>query len=183
MKAPVMGGSLPGVPRYLVEVEPGALARHIADRRLLAIACRWNADSGRLVLGPTGVGKSLSFAQAARRLAAARDRGLRVPKVFWFRADELARGSAETIAQAKRAPVVVLDDLGWERRGRVITEVIGARYDAGRVTVATSGLTAVMFLDRYGDAILRRLVEVGGGELVDAWDLPPDQAPLEGSNG
>lgn len=169
---------LSGVPRRLLE--PGAVeaARRIADPRLTTILQRWGGSSGLLLLGPTGAGKSLSLALASRRLAAGRLRGFDLPKVTWFRADELTRGGREMVSQAKRAEVAVLDELGWEYRTDVVLEVIGARYDAGKVTAATSGQNLGGFLKRYGDAILRRLIEVGGGSLVNVWEPIRGQLPL-----
>ena len=79
------------------------------------------------------------------------------------------------VAEAKRTHVLFLDDVGWESRRAgaddVISEVIASRYDSGYPTYVTSGLTLAGFTERYGDAIVRRIVECGGmsGKVVDLW--------------
>jgi DNA replication protein DnaC len=147
---------------------------------------------GRLVCGPTGVGKSVAGIAALRRMNGLKPANMNDlwekdeagRRCVWVRAFSLpnarlevglGEGEAPLVASAVAADFLVLDDLGWEskRAGAddVVTEVIAARYDTGRITYATTGLTLAKFIDRYGSAVARRLVESGGikGKVVDLW--------------
>jgi DNA replication protein DnaC len=150
-------------------------------------------NGGRLVCGPTGVGKSVAGVAALRRAHGLRpanmnelwDKDNLGRSLLWVRAFDLpnarlllkglGEGEAPLVAAAITADFLVLDDLGWESRRAgaddVVTEVIAARYDAGRITYATTGLTLAKFTERYGSAIARRLTETAGirGEVVDLW--------------
>lgn len=165
---------IPTVPRGLLERGAIAAAKNLEDERLVALRDVWDGRSGRLILGPTGAGKSLALAQAARRFALSRSRGEDAPKVVWYRADELARalgerGGTESVSRAKTAALLIIDDLGWERWHETLLEVVGSRYDGRKVTTATTGLKMADFVNRYGDAFLRRIVEVGDGGAIDLW--------------
>lgn len=165
-----------------------ALAR---DPRLAALAAGYDAAThgGRLVLGPTGVGKTVTCVaalrveagRALRRRAAGQEE---FSKLAWARALELpaarlghslGAGEARLVEQASTAHWLVLDDLGWESRRAgaddVVAEVVARRYDAGLPTLATSGLTLEQLTDRYSDAFVRRLVESGGkpGKVLSLW--------------
>jgi DNA replication protein DnaC len=79
------------------------------------------------------------------------------------------------VSRAVTARFLVLDDLGWESRRSnaddVVCEVIAARYDAGRITYATTGLRIGQLEERYSSAVVRRLLESGGlkGKVIDCW--------------
>jgi hypothetical protein len=153
---------------------------------------------GRLICGPTGLGKSLSLALVLRRLmrseATARydaaddhtrdSMALVCRDYLWVRAQDLpiarlqarlGEGEAELVRRAKRAEVLVLDDLGWEgqRAGAadVVIEVLADRYDHGRAVLATTGLQLAEVRERHGDAVVRRICEGGGlpGRVLDLW--------------
>lgn len=150
---------------------------------------------GRLVCGPTGVGKSVAGIAAMRRLCPLRPANLNDlwdkpetgPTSMWVRAFGLSNARLETklgdgepamVTSAIITDFLVLDDLGWEskRAGAddVVAEVVAARYDAGRITYATTGLPYQQFVDRYGSAVARRLVEAGGlkGKIIDfGWSI------------
>lgn len=152
-------------------------------------------DGGRIIDGPTGVGKSTTGVLVTRRLGRAAARRLGpVPlaeycpaiagQIAWARACDLpvARlshglgdGDPELVARAKHAVFLVLDDLGWEssRAGAddVLPEVVAHRYDHGRITLATTGLRPEQLAAKYSDAFVRRLLEAGGkaGCIVDLW--------------
>lgn len=162
---------------------------------LKSLAVRYDIarDGGRLVLGPTGVGKSVAGACVTRRRieteymaskAAAGFSRHRGDSIVWVRALDLpnarlqlalGKGEAELVVRATQTPYLVLDDIGWEshRAGAddVLAEVIARRYDQGLTTFATSGLTLEQFRERYSDAIVRRIIEAGGkpGKVVDLW--------------
>lgn len=166
---------LPSVPRRLLEPGAVAAAQRLTEARLANIRDTWDGKSGRLVLGQTGRCKSVALAMAAKRLAIARARGDEsVPRVLWCRADELARslkerGGSEEVAKAKNVGLLIIDDVGWESFHETLTEVIAVRYDRSKATAVTSGLEQDGFIRRYGDALVRRIVEVGNGGVVDLW--------------
>jgi hypothetical protein len=180
-------------PRALATMGVDELAKLVSNE-LQAEALMYDPFKmgGRLICGPTGLGKSVAGVAALRR-----SHGLRPADMnalwdkdnlgrvcLWVRAfglpnarlaNGLGGGEAPLVASAIAADFLVLDDLGWESRRAgaddVVTEVIAARYDAGRITYATTGLTYQKFVDRYGSAIARRITETAGvkGEVVDLW--------------
>lgn len=149
----------------------------VSDRRLRELAATWNGVSGKLLLGPSGTGKTVTVARAGAGQAKIHNDSW----VHWIRADELSRtlsikGGAEEIEQLKAARVLVIDELGWERWPELVLEVIGARHDWERPTLVTCGLTLDKFLERYGEATARRISETGGGSIVNLWDTKKVQA-------
>lgn len=158
-------------------------AAKVTHRRLRGVADRYRLTDGNLlVLGAPGIGKTASIIRALRRLvmeAAPRDRVLRV---VWTTGPELVAAQAQhrlgteapsAIRSAKRAPVLVIDELGFEARAPAgfWLELMNARYEAGLITITSSGATAKHLSDteRYGAGVYRRLL--AGGALLDLW--PP----------
>ncbi|HVU05225.1 MAG TPA: hypothetical protein VHE30_25930 [Polyangiaceae bacterium] len=148
-------------------------------------------QGGALFLGPTGAGKSTGCAALGHRiLQQARDRSIseQAPKrhyagynagslIWWARANDLANARARhelgseapAIIAAKHPKLLILDDLGWDLgRDGTISEVIAERYDAGKVTIATSGFRFEQLVERYGEATIRKILESGGvkGKIV-----------------
>lgn len=164
------------------------------------IAVGYQADQGGvMLLGATGVGKTRTAVYLVRRLLReaterAREsalangtRNIVDARVIagWCRAVDLgtARSNGplgsepEIIRDAKRPRVLIIDDLGWEsQRDTTIPEIIAHRYDRGLQTIVTSGLTAEQLRDRYGEAVIRRILESGGtkGRIVS---LFPKEKP------
>lgn len=181
-------------PQGLAAMPVAQLAKLTSDDRLAAIATDYDPfkTGGRLVCGPTGTGKSVAGVATLRRvhgfrradmtqLGGSNDRG---GSRGWVRAFDLPNarlahglgdGEAPAVSEAIAAQFLVLDDLGWEskRAGAddVVAEVIAARYDAGRITYATTGLKFEQFEERYGSAVVRRITDVGGlkGSVVNLW--------------
>src|SRR5690606_9469681 len=98
------------------------------------------------------------------------DDGNRLAQFAWTTGHALVRarrehglgdGDAPLIAQAMRASVLVVDELGAEPASEVPFEVVDWRYASGLPTLITSGLTSTGFRERYGDALWRRLTEHG----------------------
>lgn len=138
------------------------------DPRCSQWASNWKGASGAILIGPTGCGKSTAAALAANRVKQT-DTWAK-----WVRADELSRilserGGIEHVQVIKQARVLVLDELGYERFPELLLEVLGARHDACRPTVVTSGLTLDAIAARYSDATVRRILEIGTGSVVDCW--------------
>jgi DNA replication protein DnaC len=150
---------------------------------LRTFAAREDAPTcSALLLGPTGIGKSAAAGLALRRafvggrvsvggLALERG-GLRsLPAALWQYARALAhaarmhplgQGECEAITNARGASLLILDDLGLERDPAEIVDVVHERYERNRPTWTTSGLTLPQLTERYGEAFVRRLGQVGG---------------------
>lgn len=172
----------------------------VRETRLQGIARGYEPakHGGRLVLGPTGIGKSTAgvavlrrgldikphtypdegeFYDPRRTVAALRSmaycRALDLPNARLEH--KLGDGEANAVDAAKRAEFLVLDDVGQESRRAaaddVVLEVITTRYDLGKPTYATTGLKLAAFTDRYGEFVVRKLTEAGGlpGRVVDCW--------------
>jgi DNA replication protein DnaC len=117
-----------------------------------------------LLLGPSGVGKSTTMALALKRAC-------RQPRLFsavWFYARALAqaqrqyplgRGDCPEVERATECGLLILDDLGLERDPAELVDVVHARYEQGRPTWTSSGLSMPELRERYGEAFVRRLVE------------------------
>lgn len=149
-----------------------------------------------VLAGPTGCGKSTGAALLVRRAlgefeASGGERCACATDLVWARATEIAvaerqhalgAGEPELITRARRAGLLVLDDLGLEEPGAVLP-ILSARYDECRATLVTTGLTttgAKPGLTKHlaaGGA--RRLVEQHVGSPVlwaDAHDPPRPRA-------
>lgn len=128
--------------------------------------------------GPSGIGKTTTAIWVCRHLLerAARDgfdcstwplaEGLR-----WVYASTYCQQQVEAklgqipyeLIYLRRAPFVVLDDLGAEGSDaisvRAITQLIGSRFDQNMPTIITTGLTHGQIAARYGTGIARRVFE------------------------
>lgn len=186
-------------PVALAGLNQTSLVKLIPETILGATSGRYDpfSEGGRLVLGPTGTGKSVTGVCVLRRLLGVRasDYAPRSERIDCYARREhrvmayvrafdlpnarlalkLGTGEADLVDRAARADFLVLDDIGWEskRAGAddVVLEVIAARYDAGKPTYATTGLRLEQFEQRYGSAVVRRLTEAGGlpGAVIDLW--------------
>lgn len=162
-------------------VQPDEVLSRVKDQRIVAAvrAARWGGP-GLVLLGATGSGKSSAAAWLFRRLLWEGVHGsealwARAQCLRWFNADELAlarghhrmgQGEAPEIIKAAAASFLVIDDAGWDRDPAAVSEVLRQRYEGMRPTVITSGMTRKELVLRYGDAVMRRLVEEGGRRSV-----------------
>lgn len=127
--------------------------------------------------GPTGTGKtSVSVAalhevidlgriegaplevrtrSALARFAAAMDLTLAAQQT------RFGTGAVPEITAAKRATILVLDDIGKEADTRTVFEVIDERYRNGLQTVITTNLEIQECDRRYGQGLVRRVIEGG----------------------
>jgi len=167
----------------------------VNDPALLKWAEAYDGRSGALLVGPTGAGKTAAASLALRLRIEHRldlwtqanpptfeSRYLWSPPAFesmrWVSAVELGRSRSEArlgqrpdaILRAEESDLIVIDDLGWETDRQIVVEVLATRYDAGRLTIATSGLSNTALCSRYGDSVIRRILEAGGvkGRRVEA---------------
>lgn len=134
-------------------------------------------DARLLVLtGGTGTGKSsLGVALLRARYAAEFDRDCRderarlAPMVRFVSAIDLGLAKERThlgttprlIAEARRARVVLVDDLGAQpsRHDEILVEIVHARHDAQRATWFTTWLSPQEIGSRFGGGVERRLFE------------------------
>ncbi|MBE7480246.1 MAG: hypothetical protein HS104_09720 [Polyangiaceae bacterium] len=161
------------------------------DAKLRPLAEQLSPEhGGRLICGPTGIGKTTALVAATRRLIADNvehpdpNRPLAGVDLRWVRAADLpiarlghglGHGEAELVERARNCQILCLDDLGWESRRAgaddVIGEVIAYRYDTGRVTWVTTGLKPEQVVEKYGEAFTRKICEAGAraGKVLDLW--------------
>ncbi len=167
----------------------------ISEPALLEWAETWDGRSGALLTGPTGVGKTAAASLALRLRLERRlnkwveanpptleDRYRWEPPPLegmrWLSAVALGNAKREArlgqrpevIVRAEEVELLVIDDLGWEHEQRAVVEVLATRYDAGRLTIATSGLSEAALCKRYSDAVVRRILESRGakGRIVES---------------
>jgi hypothetical protein len=160
------------------------LTGRVRDPRLLAPAQAWTWGSPCLLMcGPTAVGKSSAAALVALRLMAkgCESEWPRWNGIRWYGANQLVKAAREwplgdgdcpDLRAASACELLILDDLGNEQDWQTtMFDLLQARYERGRLNIVTSGLQLELLLKRYGDAVLRRLVERDGkmGSIVDCW--------------
>ena len=152
--------------------------RAVKSPKMRAIGERYALTNGSLLTtAPTGAGKTASAARALRRLIRAAKLGDAVCHVLWTNGSELARarrrhklgeGDAPVIVDAKRAPLLVIDELRLHADDEAVMDVVDARYLAGFVTIVTTGATLDELVSHYGAACVRRFSGPVGA-VVSGW--------------
>lgn len=140
---------------------------------------RWNLKGSLTLCGGTGIGKSFSACYALFRLlfekvekskvweipATCRDYIERSLRGFYWTTPYRVVLQKDSIAEAYRAGVLVLDDLGMEdtTRGKVafLNDLINKRYEDELITIITANLTIDQLREKYGERFVDRLSEVG----------------------
>ena len=129
-----------------------------------------------LICGATGLGKTTLAATLMRAMMVLAYRGdeysWRAMRTAWFHvASDLARAieqvapweECKTAELATSASWLCIDDLGTERGDRAIDEIcriISHRYNEELPTVITTAMSFDEMTRRYGEGIVRRLIEV-----------------------
>lgn len=162
----------------------------VQSRQITAAARRYQLDRSLVFAGPTGCGKSTLTAAMLRRIAATEVASTlagpvgaepslllrQLAGLVWVdgftlvkarKEHPLGRGEAGLIERAFEAPILVLDELGFEPLSEVVFEVADRRYRDGAITIVTTGQTPAGFAARYGDACWRRFAERGA--VVSEW--------------
>lgn len=149
---------------------------------MVIAAKAWTVRAGNLLFsGATGVGKTTIAVAMVHRLhdralerdASEGEQRLAIGARFITghelvaakRAHPLGRGIAPIVDQALDASVLLLDELGYEPQDEVTFLVIDERYRWGRPTIVTTGLDLAGLCAKYGDAWVRRILDLG--ELVE----------------
>jgi DNA replication protein DnaC len=159
--------------------------RERIGKKCQAFARTYDGKASAILLGSTGKGKTSGVLAALRRLrdeaeretiartGALPERHPTLQKLHglqWFSGSEIAlarkrhalgSGEAKLISDAIYAPLLVIDEVGFEPLDGALFDVIDARYNKERPTILTSGLTSKAFAEKYGDALWRRLTERG----------------------
>lgn len=131
--------------------------------------------AGLVLFGPSGSGKSsATLARLVEGIGKVRRYGetgndlQRLPSILWTTEADLVRDAwndAGLVERAKRADILILDELGFSGGDKatgkppVVLDVVCARYDRGKPTSATTGLTPDGLAERYGTGVYRRLTE------------------------
>jgi DNA replication protein DnaC len=168
-----------GTPEY-ADATKGARARARGDHRRLLETAAWNREMGSmLVLGATEIGKSKFLTAAALRvldLASTCDdqdsirfaAGIRrVSALDIARAREQAKfgDEPEIVKVAKRATLLILDEVGFEDMRMdpyAVRDLLRARYEPVRLpTFVASGMTFAELETRYGVPTIRTLASKG----------------------
>ncbi len=179
------------LPSVFAEAQLGDVLARVRDRNLEDAARAWDPrrHGNVLLLGETGVGKSSAAAVLFLRLLRAgwREGGASwdlARGMQWFRVEQLERlmrehplgkGECPEYSAAHCASVLFLDDLGWEKDAKAISAVLAERYDAPGLTVITSGLTKKELTERYGAAVVRRMLthRQRAPLIAEAWPSAP----------
>lgn len=184
------------LPEFLRCGTPRELLARVEKPVFKAAAAGWswlpNADSGRrsgslLFMGPSRSGKSAVAAWLYRRLVAegvtrGGDEWLRAHRMWWAAASDLesadrehglGKGPCPAVTEAIHASLLFLDDAGWDKDPRVVSEVLACRYERGLPTIVTTGRNRDQLTQHYGAAVVRRILESGGpglAKIVDAFE-------------
>ena len=145
----------------------------LCDPRAKGFLGDWDGRSGAALFGPTKAGKSLAAGLGCLRV---NKRENSESWCKWVRADYLTclvgqktQSAWEQISELQAARVLVIDEMGYEPWPTSVLMFIGDRHDTERPTIITCGLEVSAFSQRYADATLRRILEIGNGCLVDFW--------------
>jgi DNA replication protein DnaC len=133
-----------------------------------------------LFAGPTGAGKTLAAVHTLLLLWERRIASLKpLPKALFVKHSAIANArrssplgeEPQIIQDAMKAELLLIDDIGQgDERDTALFEIVDARYDAGKATIATTGLDSAQFAARIGETVQRRLLQaVRPGKLVSTF--------------
>jgi DNA replication protein DnaC len=151
----------------------------VRSKKLLAVCDRYEVkNENLLLLGPSGVGKTLTMLITLHRLTnevvASGTDDHPLCHAYWTSGLAVARalreqrlGSAcDEIDRARRCQLLFLDEVGQEMADpRWLLELLDPRYGSGGVTIVSSGLRRPELEARYGIGALRRFTAPFGWTL------------------
>jgi len=142
-------------------------------RAIVDATTKWlcgHCEGGLVMLGPTGCGKSTAMLASLRGAYRAALNGTSPAPTFMWTTEAalcsasrqwpLGRGEPPLYDRCRATDVVVVDECGVGEKGTLF-ELVNDRYERGKATSLTSGLTVEGFVARYGAALWRRLTELG----------------------
>lgn len=130
-----------------------------------------------ILLGSTGTGKTHLAAAVSHVLI---ERG--IPVLFHTYSEHLEQirtefnhaGEKQYLSLMKNTPLLVLDDIGRERRSdwsdSVLFDVVNGRYEHQLPLIITSNFTAAELADHVGNAVWSRLYETAAMVVMDGAD-------------
>lgn len=137
------------------------------DEQLREVVIKWMADvyAGRgtnlVLLGPVGVGKTHAACAAANHAAETVRYDVKFSVVVEM-FDDLRPGGPETVESLAEANLLVLDDLGIEKRSEWTDErlyaIVNRRWRHMRPTVVTSNLTTEQMEECVTERVWDRLI-------------------------
>lgn len=139
--------------------ELGMRVRYQGDLKKLSTGIL--GATGAIFVGPSGSGKT-SMAIACLRTKGAKGMFVSAFQLATARIQTAAgKGEADLVEQSIRVPLLLIDELGGEPNSanNAVPSVVFARYDAGRPTWVTTGLTSSEISAKYGAGFLRRVIE------------------------
>lgn len=131
---------------------------------------------GIVLSGKSGCGKSSALVariheglQRMHERGAAGTRIKRLPSVAWVTEADLVKAEwerVEAVNRCIRADACIVDEVGFANghhapngHSPVLMQVVFGRYDLGKPTSITTGLSIGELGDRYGSGLSRRLIE------------------------
>ncbi|MGH7189175.1 MAG: ATP-binding protein [Terriglobales bacterium] len=153
--------------RYGLSLHDAALMSRVRSPIAIRDSVAASSAVAAVWTGGSGMGKSTLAAAAAREWATQRGGG----RIVWARAASLAvasryhalgAGQPPALAEAERADLLVLDELGESQRTAQwddVAEVLFSRYERGASTWITTWLSEDQMTNQYGDGFARRVFE------------------------
>ena len=145
--------------------------RGLVRARAAAEAMRsWSGES-LLVIGPTGAGKTALCVELVAGVVIGASAFGKWPEVVWCsgeslllsqRRHPLGKGDSPEYERAVAADLLVIDDPDWIRSrdaDELFALVCAARERRGMPMLVTSGATKTELVERYGLAVVRRILE------------------------
>ena len=130
------------------------------DRTAIERVQKWTASErkGLVLLGPSGIGKTLSLWAKARDLERAGMTPVFLSAVEFARKLAVAARDLDKAEWLMRAPILIIDDLGKEKLSAAVApliwEVIDARNNHRKLTLISTRFRGNDFVGRFSEPVL-----------------------------
>jgi hypothetical protein len=130
------------------------------DRAAIERVQKWTASDrkGLVLLGPSGIGKTLSLWAKARDLERSGVKPVFLSAVEFARKLAVAARDLDKADWLMRAPVLIIDDLGKEKLSAAVApliwEVIDSRNNHRRLTLISTRFRGSEFVGRFSEPVL-----------------------------